>query len=284
MGKLYDTYITAIKAGDDFFREISFDEYVYMNMKLFKSKMFNVDNTEDSINKAMRVCDMIWNSSKKGKISFTPGSLKSNVNNLNFKWSNWIKYRINIEDKFIEAKYTNSYVDAEEVIKTYDKLKIKDGYTLQIYKVIYEGREELRLFAFEDKSYIKNIRNVKLNYDGYDGIEVEVKGAEKNYLSAIEFENSPQGYLEMVLLKNDLDKLCGIEDNYEIIDRRIKIDNGNFVIDEPSFYYNEVGNPTIEYFKKYNTYNEAYKRVINVFDIDKSSFKVVDQIVYVFMQ
>lgn len=284
MGKLYDTYMTARRDGDDFLKEVSFEEYVYFYMKRFKCKMFNVSNDEESINKALEESERIWNSEKKGKISFIPSSLRYESKEVDFKDSNWGKCSVKAEDKKIKVIYSMNGINLQEIVGNYNKLKIKEGYTLQIYKVVYEGNEEGRILAFRDKNDIQNISNENINYDSYDGIEIKVKGTEDNYINAVEFERSPEGYLQMVLLKNYLDNLCGIEDTYEIVDRRIKIDNESYIIDEPCFYYNEDGNPTIEYFEKYSKYNEAYKRVINVFDSNESTFKIVDQIVHVIMR
>lgn len=102
-------------------------------------------------------------------------------------------------------------------------------------------------------------------------------------MKAIESDRTPEGYLQIVLLKNKLDEICGVNDEYEIITKRTKIDKEGVLVNGVEFYYNENGNATIEYFKKYNTYNSAYKRVINVFEKEESTFKIVDQIVCVYM-
>uniref|UniRef100_UPI00259520BC hypothetical protein n=1 Tax=uncultured Clostridium sp. TaxID=59620 RepID=UPI00259520BC len=70
---------------------------------------------------------------------------------------------------------------------------------------------------------------------------------------------------------------------YELITERTLVKEHNLIIEAPNFYYDDNGKATIEYFKKYNTYKGAYKRVVNSFEKKDSRFKIVDQFVALYM-
>ena len=86
------------------------------------------------------------------------------------------------------------------------------------------------------------------------------------------------------MLNNKLNDFCNCDSNYELIKKRTLIKEDNLIVEAPNFYYDNNGNVTIEYFKRYDTYNVGYKRVINTFNKETSSFKVVDQFVALYMK
>lgn len=288
MGKLYNRYISLVNNGDKFLKEIGFEEYLYMNSKLLKSKGFNVVCDEESVDKAIKESEDIWASNKINKIYFMPESLNIKNNELSFideEIDSDYRCNINVEGNkdALKISIIKSKINIEDIIKYYDKLKIKKGYTLQIYKVKYGDFEKGKIFAFKDIDTIPDVSDDNVIEDTYEIVDIVFGNGEENYLKAIESDRTPEGYLQIVLLKNKLDEICGVNDEYEIITKRTKIDKEGVLVNGVEFYYNENGNATIEYFKKYNAYNSAYKRVINVFEKEESTFKIVDQIVCVYM-
>lgn len=316
MEKIYDIYINNINNGDDFLKGISFEEYLNINMMELKSKGFDVQCNEDSINNIFNEQERIWNSKKRNKITFMPAALSIDIkeilsgiiSNASFKdvrSSKWQGYRIDSaydnkldsnkvaynesncneinDNEVVEVKCIKSSIDVNDIINNYEKLKIKDGYTLQIYKVKYLGIEKSQIFAFKNIDSTPNIAIENLIDNIYKGVEVSFKEAEDNYLNAIECDKSPEGYLQVVLLNNIIEEICGSDDCYELIDRRTILKEDNLFIEAPNFYYDDNGNDTIEYFKKYNTYNIGYKRVINTFNRNMEGFKIVEQFIALFM-
>lgn len=295
MSNIKDIYINAVNDGDEFLSEIGFNSFLEMNSILLNSKGFFVSNNEEDINKALFEKEEIWNSKKSSKITFMPASLSINDDlKLNEKFNmydikdnkseNWKSINTVLNEESIEVKVLNSSINLNEIIKNYNKLKIKDEYTLQIYKVKFDNMEKGIIFAFKDRDILPKITSENLVTNDFEVVSLKFDEAEKSYLDAIDSDNSPEAYLQLVLLNNKLNDFCNCDSNYELIKKRTLIKEDNLIVEAPNFYYDDNGNVTIEYFKRYDTYNVGYKRVINTFNKEASSFKVVDQFVALYMK
>lgn len=294
MISIKEIYINAVNEGDEFLKEIGFNSFLEMNSVLLNNNGFYVDNSEKQINTALDEKESIWCSKKINKITFMPASLNINYNleldeklrvytAKDNKSENWKSINKAVNEEGIEVKTLKSSIDLNEIIKSYNKLKIKEGYTLQIYKVKFDDMEKGQVFAFKNKNIIPNITSENLITNDFEIVSVKFEEAEKSYLDAIESENSPEAYLQLVLLNNKLNEICNGDNSYELITKRTLIKEYNLIIDAPNFYYDNNGKATIEYFKKYNTYKGAYKRVVNTFEKESSRFKIVDQFVALYM-
>lgn len=295
MSNIKDIYINAVNDGDEFLSEIGFNSFLEMNSILLNSKGFFVSNNEEDINNALFEKEEIWNSKKSSKITFMPASLSINDDlKLNEKFNmydikdnkseNWKSINTVLNEESIEVKVLNSSINLNEIIKNYNKLKIKDEYTLQIYKVKFDNMEKGIIFAFKDRHILPKITSENLVTNDFEVVSLKFDEAEKSYLDAIDSDNSPEAYLQLVLLNNKLNDFCNCDSNYELIKKRTLIKDDNLIVEAPNFYYDDNGNVTIEYFKRYDTYNVGYKRVINTFNKEASSFKVVDQFVALYMK
>lgn len=294
MENIKDIYMNAINDGDEFLNELGFNSFLEMNSILLNNNGFYVSNNEEDINKALAEKESIWNSKKSNKITFMPASLSINDGlklneKLNIyeikdsKSENWKSLNIALNEENIEVKALSSSINVNEIVKNYNKLKVKEGYTLQIYKVKIEEIEKGMIFAFKDKDILPNIASDNLVTNDFEIVSLRFNEAERSYLDAIESDNSPEAYLQLVLLNNKLNEICNIDDKYELISKRTLIKEDNLIVEAPNFYYDDNGNATIEYFKRYDTYNVGYKRVVNTFDNESSRFKIVDQFVALYM-
>lgn len=295
MINIKDIYIDAVNNGDEFLSEIGFSSFLEMNSILLNSKGFVVSNNQEDINKALFEKEEIWSSSKSKKITFMPASLNINDDlNLNErlniyhikdnKSEKWKSFNVALNEEKIEVKVLNSSINLNEIIKSYNKLKIKDEYTLQIYKMKFDDMEKGIIFAFKDRDILPNITSENLITNDFEVVNLKFDEAEKSYLDAIDTDNSPEAYLQLVLLNNKLNEFCNSDDNYELIKKRNLIKEDNLIVEAPNFYYDDKGNITIEYFKRYDTYNVGYKRVINTFNKENLRFKIVDQFVTLYMK
>lgn len=295
MINIKDIYIDAVNNGDEFLSEIGFSSFLEMNSILLNSKGFVVSNNQEDINKALFEKEEIWSSSKSKKITFMPASLNINDDlNLNEKLNiyhikdnkseKWKSFNVALNEEKIEVKVLNSSINLNEIIKSYNKLKIKDEYTLQIYKMKFDDMEKGIIFAFKDRDILPNITSENLITNDFEVVNLKFDEAEKSYLDAIDTDNSPEAYLQLVLLNNKLNEFCNSDDNYELIKKRNLIKEDNLIVEAPNFYYDDKGNITIEYFKRYDTYNVGYKRVINTFNKENLIFKIVDQFVTLYMK
>ena len=295
MINIKDIYIDAVNNGDEFLSEIGFSSFLEMNSILLNSKGFVVSNNQEDINKALFEKEEIWSSSKSKKITFMPASLNINDDlNLNEKLNiyhikdnkseKWKSFNVALNEEKIEVKVLNSSINLNEIIKSYNKLKIKDEYTLQIYKMKFDDMEKGIIFAFKDRDILPNITSENLITNDFEVVNLKFDEAEKSYLDAIDTDNSPEAYLQLVLLNNKLNEFCNSDDNYELIKKRNLIKEDNLIVEAPNFYYDDKGNITIEYFKRYDTYNVGYKRVINTFNKGNLRFKIVDQFVTLYMK
>ncbi|MDU3520903.1 MAG: hypothetical protein E7F58_04475 [Clostridium saudiense] len=295
MINIKDIYIDAVNNGDEFLSEIGFSSFLEMNSILLNSKGFVVSNNQEDINKALFEKEEIWSSSKSKKITFMPASLNINDDlNLNEKLNiyhikdnkseKWKSFNVALNEEKIEVKVLNSSINLNEIIKSYNKLKIKDEYTLQIYKMKFDDMEKGIIFAFKDRDILPNITSENLITNDFEVVNLKFDEAEKSYLDAIDTDNSPEAYLQLVLLNNKLNEFCNSDDNYELIKKRNLIKEDNLIVEAPNFYYDDKGNITIEYFKRYDTYNVGYKRVINTFNKENLRFKIVDQFVTLYMK
>ena len=295
MINIKDIYIDAVNNGDEFLSEIGFSSFLEMNSILLNSKGFVVSNNQEDINKALFEKEEIWSSSKSKKITFMPASLNINDDlNLNEKLNiyhikdnkseKWKSFNVALNEEKIEVKVLNSSINLNEIIKSYNKLKIKDEYTLQIYKMKFDDMEKGIIFAFKDRDILPNITSENLITNDFEVVNLKFDEAEKSYLDAIDTDNSPEAYLQLVLLNNKLNEFCNYDDNYELIKKRNLIKEDNLIVEAPNFYYDDKGNITIEYFKRYDTYNVGYKRVINTFNKENLIFKIVDQFVTLYMK
>lgn len=232
--------------------------------------------------------------SKNDNITFIPSSVNIN-DNLELKEKlrayevkdneskEWKSINKVIDDEDIEVKILRSSIDVNDVMGNYNKLRVKEGYTLQIYKLKFDDIEKAQVFAFKNENVVNDVTSENLITNDFEIVKLSFQEAEKSYLDAIESENTPEAYLQLVLLNNKLNEICNDGDNYELITQRTIIKEDNVRVDGPNFYYDDNGKATIEYFKKYDTYKGAYKRVINTFDNNSSRFKIVGQIVAVYM-
>ena len=200
------------------------------------------------------------------------------------KSEKWKSFNVALNEEKIEVKVLNSSINLNEIIKSYNKLKIKDEYTLQIYKMKFDDMEKGIIFAFKDRDILPNITSENLITNDFEVVNLKFDEAEKSYLDAIDTDNSPEAYLQLVLLNNKLNEFCNSDDNYELIKKRNLIKEDNLIVEAPNFYYDDKGNITIEYFKRYDTYNVGYKRVINTFNKENLRFKIVDQFVTLYMK
>lgn len=294
MISIKEIYMKAVNEGDQFLKEIGFNSFLEMNSVLLNNNGFYVDNSEEEINKALEEKEAIWCSKKLNKITFMPASLNINYDleldeklriyaAKDNKSENWKSINTVFNEEGIEVKTLRSSIDVNKIIKNYNKLKIKEGYTLQIYKVKFDDMEKGQVFAFKNKNILPNITSENLITNDFEIVSVRFEEAEKSYLDAIESQNSPEAYLQLVLLNNKLNEICNYDNSYELITKRTLIKEPNLIIEEPNFYYDDNGKATIEYFKKYNTYKGAYKRVVNSFEKKDSRFKIVDQFVALYM-
>ena len=295
MINIKDIYIDAVNNGDEFLSEIGFSSFLEMNSILLNSKGFVVSNNQEDINKALFEKEEIWSSSKSKKITFMPASLNINDDlNLNEKLNiyhikdnkseKWKSFNVALNEEKIEVKVLNSSINLNEIIKSYNKLKIKDEYTLQSYKMKFDDMEKGIIFAFKDRDILPNITSENLITNDFEVVNLKFDEAEKSYLDAIDTDNSPEAYLQLVLLNNKLNEFCNSDDNYELIKKRNLIKEDNLIVEAPNFYYDDKGNITIEYFKRYDTYSVGYKRVINTFNKENLRFKIVDQFVTLYMK
>ena len=294
MEKIYDLYQNYIKDGGALLEEIDFEEFMKVRMIELRKNGFDVEYNEESINKALKENEEIWYSKKINKITFMPGSLNDNYNleidelirygNIkDNKSSNWNILYARIEDDVMEIKTLISSINIDNIIDKFDRLKVKEGYTLQIYKLQYKDMWKGKLSAFKNIDILPDINTDNLIFNDYEIFNLKFEQEESSYLNAIEIDKSPEGYLQLVLLNNKINEICNSGDEYEFIDKRTVIEIDGAVVEAPNFYYDERGNATVEYFKKYNIYNGAYKRVINTFTKDTSNFKIVDQFVALYM-
>jgi len=188
-----------------------------------------------------------------------------------------------VNEEVVEVKILRSSIDVNDIIKNYNKLRIKEGYILQIYKLKFDDVEKVQVFAFKNENVVTDVTYENLITNNFEIAKLSFKEAEKSYLDAIESENTPEAYLQLVLLDNKLNEICNDDENYELITQRTIIKEDNVRVDGPNFYYDDNGKATIEYFKKYDIYKGVYKRVINTFENKSSRFKIVGQIVAVYM-
>ena len=265
-----------------------------MNSILFNNNGFYINNSEKETNMALEEKEAIWDSKKLNKITFMPTNVNINCDlelteklrvytSKDNKSKEWKSINKIFNEEVIEVKILRSGIDVNEIIKSYNKLKIKEGYILQIYKLKFDDMEKAQIFAFKNKNILADITSENLITNDFEIVSLRFQEAEKSYLDAIESENTPEDYLQLVLLNNKLNEICNYDNNYELITKRTLIKDYNLIVDAPNFYYDNNGKATIEYFKKYNTYKGAYKRVVNTFEKKSSRFKIVDQFVALHM-
>jgi hypothetical protein len=294
MISIKERYINAVKDGDQFLKEIGFNDFLEMNSVLLNNNGFYISNSENEINMALEEREAIWNSKKSNKIIFMPASVNINYNlELNEKLNKytskdnksneWKSINKTFNEEVIEVKILRSSIDVNEIIKNYNNLKIKEGYILQIYKLRFNGMEKAQIFAFKNDNVLADITSENLITNDFEIVNLKFQEAEKSYLDAIEGEDIPEYYLQLVLLNNKLNEICNYDTSYELITERTLVKEHNLIIEAPNFYYDDNGKATIEYFKKYNTYKGAYKRVVNSFEKKDSRFKIVDQFVALYM-
>ena len=72
------------------------------------------------------------------------------------------EFNVALNEEKIEVKVLNSSINLNEIIKSYNKLKIKDEYTLQIYKMKFDDMEKGIIFAFKDRDILPNITSENL--------------------------------------------------------------------------------------------------------------------------
>lgn len=265
-----------------------------MNSVLLNNNGFYIGNSENEINMALEEREAIWNSKKSNKITFMPASVNINhdlelnkklnkYTSKDNKSNEWKSINKTFNEEVIEVKILRSSIDANEIIKNYNNLKIKEDYILQIYKLKFNGMEKAQIFAFKNDNVLADITSENLITNDFEIVSLKFQEAEKSYLDAIEGEDIPEYYLQLVLLNNKLNEICNYDTSYELITERTLVKEHNLIIEAPNFYYDDNGKATIEYFKKYNTYKGAYKRVVNSFEKKDSRFKIVDQFVALYM-
>lgn len=294
MISIKERYINAVKDGDQFLKEIGFNDFLEMNSVLLNNNGFYIGNSENEINMALEEREAIWNSKKSNKITFMPASVNINhdlelnkklnkYTSKDNKSNEWKSINKTFNEEVIEVKILRSSIDANEIIKNYNNLKIKEDYILQIYKLKFNGMEKAQIFAFKNDNVLADITSENLITNDFEIVSLKFQEAEKSYLDAIEGEDIPEYYLQLVLLNNKLNEICNYDTSYELITERTLVKEHNLIIEAPNFYYDDNGKATIEYFKKYNTYKGAYKRVVNSFEKKDSRFKIVDQFVALYM-